>query len=53
MSFVTNVPAMKMTDAAAFVRPTFKQRLQNYAEPAILFYLGLYCKLAAMIGFTH
>ena len=43
MSFVTNTQSMKMSDDRAFVTPTLKERLLNFMEPAILFYLGVYC----------
>jgi hypothetical protein len=46
MSFVTNVrfSASPDVDDRAFIAPALKDRLQNYSEPAILFYLSVYSK---------
>jgi hypothetical protein len=44
MSFVTNFrfSASPDVDDQAFIAPTMKDKLQNYSEPTILFYLSVY-----------
>jgi hypothetical protein len=44
MSFVSNVrfSVSPDVDDQAFIAPTLKDRLRNYSEPAILFYLSIY-----------
>jgi SAM-dependent methyltransferase len=48
MSFVSSVRFSSSPDVddQAFIAPALKDRLQNYSEPAILFYLSVYSTLS-------